>query len=214
MASSPEAKPPSSRDPVLAVDVARASAEELADARKVVFRRLLGYIAPYRNRLAWGIFFGILAGAVNGFLVLVIRMVLDVVNTPEKVAEAYYPFEGMPFFSEFAIRPPSTDNPWTFVAAVCLSIPVLLLLRGVFPEAEMREACARLERGAGFDSMKFGPEFEALPGYVLPIAPELVVALPHYGNFFALRLYAYHREVPDSVPLCLPNGTSLIDIGT
>lgn len=132
MASSPEAKPPSSRDPVLAVDVARSSAEELADARKVVFRRLLGYIAPYRNRLAWGIFFGILAGAVNGFLVLVIRMVLDVVNTPEKVAEAYYPFEGMPFFSEFAIRPPSTDNPWTFVAAVCLSIPVLLLLRGVF----------------------------------------------------------------------------------
>jgi len=125
-------KKPEKQAPIRAIDIATASPDELAEQRKAVFRRLLGYIMPYRTRLAWGIFFGILAGAVNGFLVLVIRVVLEVVDTSEKVAEAYYPFEGMPIFNDFAIRPPSTDNPWTFVAAVCLSIPVLLLLRGIF----------------------------------------------------------------------------------
>ncbi|NRB76331.1 MAG: hypothetical protein HRU46_18375, partial [Verrucomicrobiales bacterium] len=129
-------KNPEIQAPIRAIDVATASPDELAEQRKAVFRRLLGYILPYKSRLAWGILFGILAGAVNGFLLLVIRMVLDVVNVEEgeevKMAEAYYPLEDMPFFSDFAIRPPATENPWTFVATVCLSIPVLLLLRGVF----------------------------------------------------------------------------------
>ena len=125
-------KNPETQAPIRAIDVATASPDELAKQRKAVFRRLLGYIKPYKSRLAWGIFFGILAGAVNGFLVLVIRMVLDVVNSPDGIAEAYYPFEGMPIFSDFSIQPPASDSPWTFVAAVCLSIPVLLLLRGIF----------------------------------------------------------------------------------
>lgn len=125
-------KKPEKQAPIRAIDVATASPDELAEQRKAVFRRLMGYIVPHKVRLAWGIFFGILAGAVNGFLVLVLRMVFEVVKTPDEVAEAYYPFKDMPFLTDFAIHPPSAEDPWVFVASVCLSIPVLLLLRGVF----------------------------------------------------------------------------------
>lgn len=155
------ASPSDNPVPIRALDIATSSPDELAEIRRNVFRRLLGYITPYRMRLFWGILFGILAGLVNGVFLLVIKTVFAVV-LPRPAAdgvdpgagaeaaagvavgggasegiplqEAYYPFEDLPFLTDFAIRPPSLDpqHEWVFVLVVCLSIPALLLVRGIF----------------------------------------------------------------------------------
>lgn len=138
MASSPETPVP-----IRALDVTNASAEELAAERRAVFRRLLGYIMPYRGRLAWGILFGILAGLMNGALLLVMKSVFTVIlpskDAPplrdgEKFRETYRPFEDFPFLTDFEIRPPAIadEHEWIFVLIVVLSIPGMLILRGLF----------------------------------------------------------------------------------
>ncbi|MDF1850410.1 MAG: ABC transporter ATP-binding protein [Verrucomicrobiales bacterium] len=149
------ASPQDNSTPIRAVDIATASPEELAEVRRNVFRRLLGYITPFRMRLFWGILFGVLAGLINGVFLLVIKTVFAVVLPRPKedgdaaeppvdsvsegsegipLQEAYYPFEDLPFLTDFAIRPPKLPDEyeWIFVLAVCLSIPVLLLIRGLF----------------------------------------------------------------------------------
>lgn len=124
-------------DPVRAIDIATASPDDLAEDRRAVFRRLFSYILSYKGRLAWGIFFGILAGLVNGLFLLVIKTVFAVVlpgADGETVPKVYYPFEDLPFFTDFALRTPdlAPDKQWIFVLIVCLSIPVMLLIRGIF----------------------------------------------------------------------------------
>ncbi len=151
------ASPSENPVPIRALDIATSSPDELAEVRRNVFRRLLGYITPYRMRLFWGILFGVLAGLVNGVFLLVIKTVFAVVlprppkegaetaGAPDTAAaeapsegillqEAYYPFEDLPFLTDFAIRPPTLDPQfeWVFVLAVCLLIPALLLVRGIF----------------------------------------------------------------------------------
>lgn len=139
--------------PIRAIDIATASPEQLADVRRNVFRRLFSYITRYRGRLAWGILFGVLAGLINGALLLVIKTVVAVIlphgeensSGPSRATdggaaegaplqEAYYPFQDLPFLSDFALRPPALpeEQEWIFVLAVCLMIPLLLLIRGVF----------------------------------------------------------------------------------
>lgn len=136
-------KPSDNPAPIRALDVTNASAEDLAGERRAVFRRLFGYIKPYRGRLAWGILFGILAGLMNGALLLVVQSVFTVIlpseDAPplpdgERVREAYLPFEDFPFLSDFEIRPPSIadEHEWVFVLIVVLSIPAMLILRGLF----------------------------------------------------------------------------------
>ncbi len=130
-------KDSSTPGPIRAIDVATASPDELVDERKAVFRRLMGYIKPYKARLAWGIFFGVLAGLVNGLFLLVIKTVFAIVlpgADGESIQEVYYPFEDLPVLQDFAIHPPQLpdDKQWIFVLIVCLSIPVLLLIRGLF----------------------------------------------------------------------------------
>lgn len=124
--------------PLRALDIATASPDEISEERRAVFRRLFGdYVLHYRGRLLWGILFGILAGLVNGFFLLVLKTVFTIVlpgAEGEPVREVYRPFEDLPFFTDFEIRPPpiAAENEWVFVLVVVLSIPVLLLLRGLF----------------------------------------------------------------------------------
>ncbi len=131
------AKEKETPEEIRAIDIATASHEDMADERRAVFRRLMSYVKPYRSRLTWGIFFGILAGLVNGFFLLVIKTVFSVVlpgADGQTIPESYFPFEDLPFLQGFELRPPQLppEKEWIFVAVVCMSIPVMLLLRGLF----------------------------------------------------------------------------------
>jgi len=102
-----------------------------------VFRRLFSYVLRHKGRLAWGIAFGVLAGLFNGVLLLVLRSVFTVVlpgSQGDETPEAVRPFDDFPFFTEFEIRRPqlAPEHEWIFVAIVCLSIPALLAIRGLF----------------------------------------------------------------------------------
>lgn len=124
-------------EPVSAIDVATTSSDDLAEDRSAVFRRLLGYFLHHKGRFGWGIFFGLLAGVVNGVFVLVIKTVFAVVLPGEdgqKVQQEYRPFEDFPPLADFTFQPPTLpeDKEWIFVLIICLSIPVMLLVRGVF----------------------------------------------------------------------------------
>ena len=127
--------PPSKR----AVDLATAASDDIVSDRRAVFRRLLGYIRPLRVRFLWGIFFGILAGAFNGFLLLVLKSVFVIVlpaSQGEEIQKVYRPFEDLrlPALANIEFPAPTlpADKEWIFVLIVCLSIPVLLLIRGAF----------------------------------------------------------------------------------
>ena len=122
------------KTPASALDLAKTSSDDLAEARTGVFKRLLNYIRPYRTRLIWGIICGVLAGAFNGVLLLVCKSVFTVVlpgAQGEPIPDKYYPFKDLPIFTDFTITPPPIPD-WLFVLIVCLSIPVLFLIRGVF----------------------------------------------------------------------------------
>lgn len=135
MSQSPQPSPPAPR----ALDLATASPDEIAESRRAVFRRLLGYIRPLKVRLIWGIFFGLLAGVFNGFLLLVLKSVFTIVlpaSQGEEIQRVYRPFEDLQFPALAQIEFPAPqlppDKEWIFVLVVCLSIPVLLLIRGLF----------------------------------------------------------------------------------
>lgn len=125
--------------PLRALDIAKASSDDLAEDRRAVFARLLGYIKPLKVRLIWGIFFGILAGVFNGIFLLVMKSVCTIVLPGAQGAptpEVYRPFAdlNLPALVDFEIPAPSLppDKEWIFVLIVCLSIPLLLLIRGAF----------------------------------------------------------------------------------
>lgn len=125
--------------PQRALDIAKSSSDDLAVDRRRVFRRLLSYIRPYRGRLAWGILFGVLAGLVNGAFLLVLQIVFDIIIPAadgQPMKEAYYPFADLevPLLQEFEIRPPDfvAGREWIFALIVGLSLPCIMLLRGLF----------------------------------------------------------------------------------
>lgn len=125
--------------PARALELATASTDDLVEDRRAVFRRLLGYVKPLKIRLIWGIFFGILAGVFNGFLLLVLKSVFVIVlpaSQGEDIQKVYRPFEDLhlPALAKIEFTAPTLppDKEWVFVLIVCLSIPVLLLIRGAF----------------------------------------------------------------------------------
>ena len=116
-------------------DIASMSTAEFLSQAKGLYRRLLGYLKPYKSRFAMGVVFGVLSGLFNGVMILAIRTVFTVVLPPDpnQPAEAIQPFKDMPFWSDFVIPKPdiAADREWIFVSIVCLSIPMLLLIRGL-----------------------------------------------------------------------------------
>lgn len=104
-----------------------------------VFLRLFEYIRPHKARFIWAILFGTLAGLVNGLLIFVLRSVFTIVLPPsdEKVAPTHFePFRDVPvaFLRDIQIPKPqlASDNEWIFVFVICLSIPLILAIRGLF----------------------------------------------------------------------------------
>ena len=72
----------------------------------------------------------------NGLLLLVIKTVVRVVlpaKDGQEETDSYRPFEDIPIFTDFEIpRPDFGESEWIFVLLICLTIPLLLLIRGVF----------------------------------------------------------------------------------
>lgn len=60
-------------------DVSKMSNAEFISSAKVPYKRLLGYVKPYKSRFALGIFFGILAGLSNGLILFGLKFVFAVV---------------------------------------------------------------------------------------------------------------------------------------
>ena len=125
---------PKKSERLTAREIASASTDDLIADSKGVFLRLFGYIKPYRGRLIWGILFGVLAGVFNGILLLVLKSVFTVVlpgSTGVETPAVIHPFENIRVLADFTIHRPAMPE-GLFVALVCLSIPLLLLIRGVF----------------------------------------------------------------------------------
>ena len=125
--------------PTRAIDFATASSDTIAEDRRAVFRRLFGYVAPMKGRLLWGIFFGVLAGVFNGVLLLILKSIFTIVlpaSQGEEIKSVYRPFEDLhlPGLASFELPAPQLppEKEWIFVLVVCLCIPLLLLVRGVF----------------------------------------------------------------------------------
>ncbi len=131
------AKEPAIKKGVSAREVATRTSDELIEGSRGVFKRLFGYVKPHKSRLASGILFGILAGISNGILLLVLKTVFTVVlpgSQGEEIQEVYRPFEEIGVLSKIELHRPDIpkDKEWIFVTVVCLSIPLLLSIRGFF----------------------------------------------------------------------------------
>ncbi len=128
-----------------AKDLASMTNSDFLSAAKAPYGRLFSYVKPFKNRFALGVFFGIVGGAFNGVLLLVIRAIFTIVlpaDTPpagdaagHPLPDKIVPFQGIAYLDQIQFDRPELApgwEQWSFVAAVCLLIPVLILLKGSF----------------------------------------------------------------------------------
>lgn len=132
----PTAKPAKSKK-LSRKDLAKMSTAAILDAARAPYRRLLGYIKPYRGRFAVGVLLGIVAGLFNGLLLLAIRAVFTVVLPPdpnEPIPTHIEPFKGLAGLDHWKIPRPqvSPEDEWIVVTCVCLCVPLLILFKGLF----------------------------------------------------------------------------------
>lgn len=118
-------------------DISQMSAQEFVDAARVPYRRIVGYIKPYRKRFAVGVLFGVISSLFNGVLLLAIRSVFIVVLPPDPnkpLPTHFEPFKDIPWLEQYVFpRPHFTHNgELIFVICVCLSVPLLIFIRGLF----------------------------------------------------------------------------------
>jgi len=134
-------------------DLATMTSADFLEAAKTPYARLFSYVKPFRTRFALGVFFGIAGGLFNGVLLLVIRAVFTIVlpaEAPAPVAGApaalvqsgvtapiapgkIVPFSGIAVLDKIQFDRPNLEpgfQQWTFVSLVCLSIPLLILIKG------------------------------------------------------------------------------------
>ncbi len=104
-----------------------------------VLQRLVSYVTPYRSRLGMAIAFGMLAGLLNGLFMFVLKDVFSVVLPSageEDAATHFTPFADLPigFLQSISIPKPvlEPEKEWIFILAVCMTMPAMLLLRGLF----------------------------------------------------------------------------------
>ncbi len=107
---------------------AKMSTGELLRVGIGPYRRLLGYLRPYRGRFLLGMFFGALFGVANGALVLLIRWVTPII-IPDRKAEAIRMPSWIPI--QLPEIPSHNASLWD-VVLICASIPLLMAVRGLF----------------------------------------------------------------------------------
>lgn len=102
-----------------------------------VFRRLFGYISPYRGRFIAAVVFGALAGLCNGILIFVLKSVFTIVLPIEgATSRDFQPFEDIPWepLQNLQITRPDLppEKEWIFVVSICLFVPAILTIGGLF----------------------------------------------------------------------------------
>ena len=109
-------------------DAAKMSAVQLLRAGFGPYRRLLGYLRPYRGRFLLGMLFGALFGAANGAFILLIRVVVPVIFSDGQPRAMKVP-GWLPFhLPEIHPHTASLGE----VVAICATIPALMAVRGLF----------------------------------------------------------------------------------
>ncbi|MCB1086814.1 MAG: ABC transporter ATP-binding protein [Verrucomicrobiae bacterium] len=114
------------------------SASEFVQAARTPYKRILGYLKPYKGRFITGVVFGVIGGLFNGILILAIKTVFTIVLPPDpskaQLPDKIHLFDKIPGLHHVTFNRPNLapENEWIFVAAVCLLIPVLILIRGLF----------------------------------------------------------------------------------
>lgn len=91
-------------------------------------RRLVGYLRPYRSRLAVGILLGVLSGGINALLIADLQFVTSLVFPATKAAAGKVP-SLVQWFP--ALAGLSLDGALWQVLVICGTIPVLMGLRGL-----------------------------------------------------------------------------------
>jgi len=107
-------------------DIARMSFREFLEASREPYRRLFSYMRPYRGRLALGILFGALFGAVQALLIFDVRFVAGAVFSDGKIFFGPRALEWFPWLADLQI-----GTGFGAVALICTSIPLIMLLRGL-----------------------------------------------------------------------------------
>ena len=92
------------------------------------YRRLFSYLKPYRRRFWLGIFFGVCFAGANAALVWVMKHAGDLVMPGAEKPGASLPA----FLRDLAVPGPDGRSPMVIVMIVCLAIPVVMALRGLF----------------------------------------------------------------------------------
>jgi ATP-binding cassette, subfamily B, bacterial MsbA len=95
-------------------DIAKMSTKEMMSASKEPYRKLWGYMKPYRGRFIGAMFFGVLCGLLNGVLVHVVRHVSATV------------FPGGGNFKSHS------DTPIHVIVSIAMLIPAIMLARAIF----------------------------------------------------------------------------------
>ena len=116
-------------------DIAKMSFRDFLGAAKGPYGRLFGYMKPYMGRFWAGMFFGICFAAANAALLFVFRHAGDLVLTGGKPldAEKLKKLADLPaFIRDFAAPGPDGRSSFQFVLAVCLTIPAVMTVRGLF----------------------------------------------------------------------------------
>jgi ATP-binding cassette, subfamily B, bacterial MsbA len=120
-------------------DIAKMSFRDFLHAAKGPYGRLFSYMRPYMRRFWLGMVFGICFAGANALLLFIIKHAGDLVlpspETAQKVAQTGSVMPSVPLPE--AVREwaqPSEDGraPVAFVVAVCMIIPVVMAIRGLF----------------------------------------------------------------------------------
>ena len=103
---------------------------------KVIYKRLLGYVKPYKSRFFMGVFFGVIAGLFNAVLLFTLRAVFKIVLDKGE-ATSIKPFDDLKNVPqwleniEFVPPPFITEHQWLFVTFVCALVPLMILIKGL-----------------------------------------------------------------------------------
>jgi subfamily B ATP-binding cassette protein MsbA len=103
-------------------DIAKMSPRDLIRVGWEPYRKLLGYLMPYKVRFILGIIFGALFGAVNGLLLMTIRHVSGIVFHDGHAGGAGFLGRGQA----------ASDVELETVIVTCALVPAIMLIRGLF----------------------------------------------------------------------------------
>jgi ATP-binding cassette, subfamily B, bacterial MsbA len=113
-------------------DMAKMSFRDFLSAAKGPYGRLFGYMRPYMGRFWAGIGFGLCFAASNAALLWVFKHTGDLVLTGGELDKAKAASELPGFLRQWAVPGADGRSSFQVVLAVCLVIPLVMAVRGLF----------------------------------------------------------------------------------